>query len=248
MSDPIRIFIATEDAQELPAEVLRRSITHRTDADLEFHELKNMKCGLEDRFYTGFSFYRWAIPQECGYKGRAIYLDADILCNGDIKRLWDFHLGKHTHLARPGFGNRSSFCSVMLIDCERAKWPFKKWCAMVKDDRNLYKAIMWARTGETMDGIGPLPAGFNAMDHNRKFDCDKEQGLFFHYTVVRTQPWRFGQHANGQWWYAELSRCVSEGLDPRPMIEKAKSLGKPYSPDLKYHIEAGVKMREFMNA
>ncbi len=42
-----------------------------------------------NRGRTGFSFSRFQIPKLAGYKGRALYLDADMQVFGDIAELWD---------------------------------------------------------------------------------------------------------------------------------------------------------------
>ena len=43
---------------------------------------------------TGFSFARWFIPEKCNYKGRAIYLDADMIVFSDVNFLWSLNLRK----------------------------------------------------------------------------------------------------------------------------------------------------------
>ena len=101
---PIRIFIGTDESQVVPTAVLRHSITSRTDAAVKFHELTDLKTGLEQDFYTGFSFYRWGIPSFCNYTGSAIYLDTDIVVLCDIRELWDLDMGDHSHLCRPPAG------------------------------------------------------------------------------------------------------------------------------------------------
>src|SRR5690606_13465431 len=89
MNEPIRVFIGTEPAQRLPTEVLKLSIRRRTALPVEFTELSDLACGVEARFFTGFSFYRWFVPWFCDYRGRAIYLDADIVCLCDLAGLWN---------------------------------------------------------------------------------------------------------------------------------------------------------------
>ena len=100
MTEPIRVFIGTDHSQNVPTAVLRHSILSRTASPVEFHEFKDLQTGLEEHFYTGFSFYRWGIPLSCGFKGRALYLDADIVVLGDIRELWEHPLGEHSHLCR----------------------------------------------------------------------------------------------------------------------------------------------------
>ncbi|MBM4264570.1 MAG: hypothetical protein FJ145_24490 [Deltaproteobacteria bacterium] len=46
----------------------------------------------ENQPRTGFSFSRFLIPSLCQYRGKAIYLDADMLVFDDIAKLWDYPL------------------------------------------------------------------------------------------------------------------------------------------------------------
>ena len=173
---PVRVFIGTDDTQAVPTAVLKHSILSRTDAAVEFTELCNLQTGLEDRFYTGFSFYRWGIPAFCDFAGRALYLDADIVVLCDIRELWDMPLGNRSHLCRPRPPFRfrrwaierlgGAYASVMVIDCERARhWDFDTWCERAADDRQFYREVMWCLPGSaTADRRGDLPRAFNDLD------------------------------------------------------------------------------------
>ena len=97
----IRIFIGTDDGQAVSTAVLKHSIMSRTSSEVDLRELKDLRTGLEDRFYTGFSFYRWGIPSFCDFTGRAIYLDTDIVALCDVRELWEMGMGDHSHLCRP---------------------------------------------------------------------------------------------------------------------------------------------------
>ena len=73
-----------------------------------------------ERWATPFSGFRWAIPALCGYRGRAIYMDTDILALGDIAELWRAPIGEPAVvLAKPQ--QRSLRFCVSLWDCARAK-------------------------------------------------------------------------------------------------------------------------------
>ena len=83
---------------------------------------------------TPFTCYRYAVPELCNFKGRAIYTDVDMINFRDIYHLW------RTDLKGKPFGmvwdslqmndakykgtpqERGWWCdSVMVIDCEKAK-------------------------------------------------------------------------------------------------------------------------------
>ena len=199
--DPIRIFVGTDDTQVVPTAVLKHSILSRTRAEVEFRDLHNLETGLEDRFYTGFSFYRWGIPSFCKFEGRAIYLDADIVVLCDIRELWGLNLNGHSHLARPRPRFRSrrlrfqrlggAYTSVVLIDCPRARgWNFREWCERAANDKDFYRQVMWCLPGSaTAMGRGDLPKEYNDLDH-----YELGQTKVLHYTDLPNQPWKRTGH------------------------------------------------------
>jgi hypothetical protein len=73
------------------------------------------------KWATPFSGFRWAVPERCGFEGRAIYMDSDMIAMADIAQLW------HQPIPEPAFclykgGQR--FC-VTLFDCARARAHIK---------------------------------------------------------------------------------------------------------------------------
>src|SRR5688500_17656237 len=91
--DPVRVFVGTDRSQALAVKVLEHSIKRHTDlpvevtpmCDLPIRQPKDPRQGQR----TGFSFSRFCIPQLAGYRGRAIYMDADMLVFKDIRELWE---------------------------------------------------------------------------------------------------------------------------------------------------------------
>ncbi|MYH30058.1 MAG: hypothetical protein F4018_09690 [Acidobacteria bacterium] len=219
-TEPIRIFIGTDETQGVPTAVLKHSILSRTAADVEIRELRDLRTGLEDRFYTGFSFYRWGIPAFCDYTGRALYLDADIVVLCDIRELWEMPLGEHSHLCRPRPAFRfrrwrlerlgGAYASVMLIDCERARWDFRAWCERAARDPRFYKQVMWCLPGsETSRQRGDLPRAFNDLD-----DHAPHRTRILHYTDLPNQPWKKVGHRHEHVFRAALrAACKAGALD-----------------------------------
>lgn len=81
---------------------------------------------------TEFSFSRFLVPWLCGYEGKALFLDGDILCRTDIAPLFDREMHtavdvvKHDYIpkAENKFGNqkqsvypKKNWSSVMLFNC-----------------------------------------------------------------------------------------------------------------------------------
>lgn len=137
MTNKVRLFVGTSDKDDRTIErIYLYSLLKNTNADLEvvwlrpsmFPDWKRKGWG------TPFTCFRYAIPELCGFKGRALYTDCDMINFRDILDLW------RTDLDGKPFGmvwdslqmnnakyigtdqERGWWCdSVMLIDCEKAK-------------------------------------------------------------------------------------------------------------------------------
>ncbi len=206
MVDPIRIFIGTEPAQWLATEVLKRSILTRTKAKVEFEDLIGIDLGLRLKMYTGFSFYRFAIPEKCGYKGRGIYLDADMVVLGDIADLNSMEMNDYPALARIR-DPQTAFTSVMLMDCDKLKhWKIKEWVALINAGLTSYPGCMsGGPSGMNHGDFGPLPEVWNHFDH---YD-DTTQ--LIHYTNVPTQPWKRAGHPFRGAFLSEMKAAIEDG-------------------------------------
>jgi hypothetical protein len=76
---------------------------------------------LTQSWATPFSGFRWTIPEFCGFEGRAIYLDIDMIVMADIAELW------HTEPKDGAFcvaKNADTFCTTLWFnDRARAHLP-----------------------------------------------------------------------------------------------------------------------------
>ncbi|NKF23608.1 glycosyl transferase [Solimonas marina] len=73
-----------------------------------------------ERWATPFSGFRWGVPSRCGYEGRAIYMDTDMLVLGDIAELWTMPMPAPAVFAARTDLDMPRYC-VMLWDCAAAR-------------------------------------------------------------------------------------------------------------------------------
>lgn len=175
---PVRIFVGTEPAQFRAERAFVYSISRVRDPGrtYEIHLMREF-AGFKRRLWlTGFTNYRFAIPDLAGRSGRAIYNDADQIYLKDPAELFDTPMGEHGVLS---INDRDT--SVMLIDCGRMAELWNAETARAQRNRNL-EAQMRAVPGLW----GPLDGGWNARDEEY---VPGESGLV-HYTTIHTQPWR----------------------------------------------------------
>lgn len=175
---PVRIYLGTESAQFRAERAFVWSIERVRDPArrYEIHLMKDF-AGFERRLWlTGFTNYRFAIPELAGRAGRAIYNDADQIYLEDPALLFDTPMGEHGVLS---INDRDT--SVMLIDCARMAelWHWKS--ARSTKNREL-EARMRA-----VDGLwGELDGGWNARDE----EYAPGRSYLVHYTTIHSQPWR----------------------------------------------------------
>lgn len=219
----IRVFIGTEPAQWLPTEVLKHSILCRSKEPYEFKELKNIPLKLNIKMYTGFSFYRFSIPETCLFEGRAIYLDADIVVLCDLKELNDMEMQGHGVLSRP-HAKSGYFTSVMLMDCSKLKhWKIQQWVTLINAGIASYDMIM-----------GAMPSGLNNKDFDsfdpmwNDLDYWNEKTKILHYTHVPTQPWKAPGHPFASVFLREMKSALENKVFTPEDVQREIAAGHIY--------------------
>lgn len=192
-----RVIIGGGEDDILPALVTAHSLRRNTpEVDIIQTFDLDRPMFLEHRNPTEFSLVRWWIPQLCGFQGRAIYLDSDMVVRDDIRKLFNFPMGERAVMRTPD-------PSVMLIDCghELVK-DWDVWDIRDQVDKGTMRYHeMWSTTNfMPLEGVGALPEEWNHRDH---FEYGTTKNL--HYTMLRTQPWRVPRvHPLEREWVEEL--------------------------------------------
>ncbi len=136
---------------------------------------------------TPFSGFRWVIPELCGWQGRAIYTDSDIIYFADIAKLWDEPL-KDGKIAIAKAGKHGQRFCVSLWDCERARFCLPS-LRKLQDDPYIHRGLMERFAQALPHLVQPFGTGnWNCLD------LDDYRGLAdpdlraLHYTAIPTQP------------------------------------------------------------
>ena len=129
MNEVVRLFVGVssngEDAESQA--VLEYSVRKNSSMPVEIVWMKQTKDETSPLYgwatytwATPFSGYRWAVPELCGFKGKAIYCDSDFIWLDDIAKLWnqEFEPGKVV-MAKAG-DNAWRYCCA-LWNCEAAQ-------------------------------------------------------------------------------------------------------------------------------
>lgn len=107
----IRVFIGYDQNETVAYHVLAHSIMHHASEPVAITPLKLSQLPMTreraEFQSTEFSFSRFLVPYLCGFDGRALFMDCDMLCRSDIAELW-YSIGdepvsvvKHEYAPRP---------------------------------------------------------------------------------------------------------------------------------------------------
>ncbi len=203
---PVRIFLGTEDAQHEAERIFVYAIEQVRDPSrtYEIHLMKNL-AGFNRRWWrTGFTNYRFAIPDLAGRRGKAIYNDVDQVYTADPALLFDLDMQGHGYLAVS-----PADTSVMLIDCERmAEW----WNHAAASRRHKHSLT---RGPARVPGLwGALDPGWNARDA----EYVEGKSRLLHFTALHTQPWQptpdqysYRPHPLGEVWHRLKRAADAQG-------------------------------------
>ncbi|MEX2631601.1 MAG: hypothetical protein WD341_16825 [Tistlia sp.] len=230
----VRVFVGTDENQVLAYQVLAASIRRHAGRAVEITPLDVLEVpeprdpALRSR--TGFTFHRFAIPAHCGYRGRAIYLDADMLVFSDIGELWRWPmpgplgvLGTAQETAR----GRLARYAVLLMDCARLDWDVEALIADLEAGRYSYEKLVYElgfvpdeKKGES------LPRRWNSLERYQPGET-----ALLHYTDMPRQPWVYPYNRNGGLWYAALREALEAGEIAEATVAQEINAGH-VSPDL----------------
>jgi hypothetical protein len=171
----IRVFVGSNEPYREQERVLEYSIREHTDADVEITFMRPGENGLTACGCTGFSQFRFCVPELAGKRGYAIYLDVDMILLANIAELWVWRrAGKWVCL-------KNGKTEVSVIDCTLRLPPKAQICGMQKAQ---------ARAMVSQRMVPCIPPEWNVTDK-------VTPGMkLLHFTNLRTQPWLGKEHPN----------------------------------------------------
>lgn len=255
MTDPIRIFIGCaangEDAESQA--VLEYTLRRHTNRAIEITWMRLSRDpaspfysdkgdGWNTRAWsTPFSGFRWAVPALCGFEGRAIYMDSDMIVMADIGELWDIELKPGEIIASATGGKRGRF-DVALWDCAAAKphMPLLGWLRSNPDAHRRMIAMM----REKRDLVHELPAGWNCLDGEGFASLMDPAIKVCHYTSMRHQPHlaharaRLARRGGKHWYDGKTSAHPNKALQDLFDVRLGEASRANFAPE-RYEPETG---------
>jgi len=176
----IQLYVGTDPQQHKADRALEASVRANTSQPVDIHWMRQGEApwdwgGLECGWATPFSMFRWAVPEAAGYKGRAIYMDCDMIALGDLAELWEWPLPADS----PGAfaGRMSNKADVILWQCENVpRWPREMFTGRHAEVRAAgAKVLRGSQLPPEWDHVDEVRPGWTKILHLSK---------------LSVQPWR----------------------------------------------------------
>lgn len=177
---------------------------------------------------TPFSPFRWAIPEYCGFEGRAIYLDVDMMVQGDIAELWNVTLYPGAFAMAK---KADTFCCT-LFDNAKAK-NYIPPVSRLRSEVGLYRNV---RRSFGANSVQPFSVGnWNCLDGENYKSLDDPDIKNIHCTSIPTQPQlkyalpRLQAQGKKHWYGAETRPHWRQDIVDRfdTLLAEAKANGYP---------------------
>lgn len=238
---PIRVYVGATEAQMIPYKVLEHSIQKHASMTVQVSPLHEAQIDIpppmatQNRPRTPFSFQRFLIPALVQYRGKAIYLDSDMIVFDDIRKLWLSPFDGADLLTAPSSGsaNDPPQFSVMLLNCQTLKWNISEIVDALDAGTLNYERLMFdmdvgAKVKASID------ASWNSLEH-----FSKQRTRILHYTNMATQPWLSRTNRLNQLWMSELFDAIDHGHISLSEIEEHARRGY-VRPSLLYQVNSRI--------
>jgi hypothetical protein len=189
----LRIFIGTDKRQSIAPQVLAHSIYRRASKPVSITPLVIEQLPVKKMGLTEFSITRYCVPYLCGFEGRALFLDADMLCLADISELEDVQLNDAVTVVKNE--RRFEWPSLMLFDNALCKILTPQYIESQKP-----WSLQWA------ESVGELDAAWN---HIVPYDKPRKDAKIVHHSAgvpIWPETWN-AEYAEE--WREEAKRSMS---------------------------------------
>lgn len=226
-ADPIRLFVGYDRREPVVNWVFKDSVLDKTSIPVAFQDvslrvLEGMGAWWRKRDplqSTDFSLARFMVPWMCGFKGWAVFADGDMLCRGDLAKLWELrddryavrvvrHEEYQPEEAVKFLGQaqtryqRKNWSSVMLFNCEACTVLTPEY-ANSAPPCDLHQ-FAWVRDSAV---IGALPLSFNHLVGVYPYDKHAD---IVHFTAGAPifKEYALADYAD-EWWaaYWHMTHC-----------------------------------------
>lgn len=194
----MRVFIGIDPRQAVAYNVLRWSIERRAHKPVQVIPLILPQLPISRRGLTDFTFSRYLPPYLCGYKGVSVFMDADMLCLGNVHELNEYVGDDAVYVVKGE--ERFEWPSLMVFNNAKCEQLTPEW---IDDESNMPQKFEWA------ESIGELPTEWN---HCVGYNLPRQDAKLVHYTmgIPHFEETRDCEYSK-EWWdeYHAMNRGCS---------------------------------------
>lgn len=150
----LRVFIGVDPRQPVAYHVLCSSIMRRSSKPVAFTPIIIDQLPITRKGLTQFTFARYMVPYLCGYEGKALFIDSDMIVLGDIAEIFELDGGNAVSVVP--FDGPLTFerPSVMLFNCDQCTDLTPEY---IDNPKTAPQSLEWAGS------IGSLPFEWNYL-------------------------------------------------------------------------------------
>lgn len=139
---------------------------------------------VTDQWSTPFSGFRWAVPEFCGFEGRAIYCDSDVIWMADVAELWEQEFERGKVVLAKGGEDSWRFC-VCLWDCAKAA-AYTMPLAQLRARKEAHRLMIERFRGAPF--VQAFSGNWNCIDGEDYTDLSDPDIKVLHYSSEAHQP------------------------------------------------------------
>lgn len=172
----INVFIGFDPNETIAYHVLSHSILRQSSVPVSITPLVLKQLPMtrprEPLQSTEFSFSRFLVPYLCDFKGKAIFMDCDMLFRMDIADLWKQSSDKYAAVSVVKHDYTPKTDSKFL-DQKQSKYQKKNWSSLMLFNNEKCKSLtrdvvdketgMYLHQFEWADSIGSINAAYNHL-------------------------------------------------------------------------------------
>ena len=221
MNNSIKLIIGFDQRESIAYHTFTQSILEKCSVPVMFiplamNTLKGYKETHKDKS-NDFIYSRFLTPYLCNFKGWAIFADGDMICQADIKELWDLmdeskalQVVKHdykTKAQKKYLGNinedypKKNWSSVILWNCSHPKHKILTPEFIASQTGKYLHRFSWLDENE----IGELPKEWNwlAIEYP-----ENKNAKLIHYTLGTPCFKEYKESDMADIWYQTYNRTI----------------------------------------
>jgi len=151
-----------------------------------FYSNPKLNIGWNSRQWaTPFSGFRWSIPAQCNFQGKAIYMDSDFIVKADIAELWNQEFEPGKMIMSKGGEHLWRFC-CSLWNCEVAKHHVLSLSTLRTDPSSFKQMHQYMKRNRNL--MQQFRGNWNCLDGEKYADLNNPEVKAIHYTSMPHQP------------------------------------------------------------